>query len=77
MSFLCPPDVAETARAYCIGRLSCYEAGRFEEHFLVCRECLQEAKHAAIFVAAMPSAGSKNGKSAGAPAIRNMERRQR
>ena len=43
---VCPPDVAETAEAYCMRKLPPAEAYSFGEHYPTCQRCSSALEHA-------------------------------
>src|ERR1039458_5676367 len=55
----CPPDVAETAEAYAMRRLSTADALKFAIHCLTCRPCAAAAQEVDGFARAMKGAARR------------------
>jgi len=52
----CPADAEETAEAYAMGRLTDEEVTAFEEHCLLCQECMDNVEGAERYVQSMRAA---------------------
>jgi len=54
---LCPYASEETAEAYLTGKLSAAEEHRFEDHYILCRECTDRLESTDRFIRSIRAAG--------------------